>query len=162
MNFSENMLMEYFAHRISAPFGKNEISDMVAELVKTSVQSALSKKQAAISRYRRHANISHLLEEVSRHILFPVQNITRLIGHLDGLESRFNINDYIDESPEKHFFERYIIEAQSSLHVLWETRDSWEDLTLFAPLNKLCKDLLYAAGLQLSSLPDGKLWVSVP
>lgn len=162
MQFSESILMEYYACRISATFGKDDITNIAHNLVTDSLKDTLLKNKKAILSYRFHRNIPQLLVETGESILFPMQCIARLIGHLDGLDSEYDVFTYIDNSPEKNFLGKYISEMQNCLRALWDSQDSWENISIFEPLNIIGKQLLHDAGIQFTSLPDGNLWVSVP
>ena len=162
MNFSESILMEYYACRTSAIFGKDIITNIEHNLVRDSLKDTLLKNTKAILSYRLHGNIQRLLVEAGDPVWFTMQCIARLIGHLDGLESEYDVFTYIDNSPEKVFFEKYISEMQNCLRVLWDSQGSWKNISIFEPLNIIGKQLLHDAGMQLTSLPDGNLWVSVP
>lgn len=157
MQFSESILMEYYACRRSAPFGKDIITDNLHTLVRDSLKDTLSKNKKAISTYRLHGDILQLLAEAGKSIYLPMQLIARLLGHLDGLESEYDIFKYLDDSPEKVFFEKHINEMQRCLRTLWDSLDSWENITLFEPLKRVGKQLLYDAGIQITSSSGGDL-----
>jgi len=162
MQFSESILMEYCACRISAMFGKDAITSTEHELVRNSLSDAILKSANAILSYRHHGNIDKLLVDVGESVWFPMQCISRLIGHLDGIGSQDDVFTYIEDSPEKVFFEKHVNEMQYCLRKLWDSRDSWRNVDLFDPLNRIGKQLFYDAGMHITSLPDGRVWVSVP
>jgi hypothetical protein len=121
---------EYAAHRVGAIF--NEEQTVIYQQSLNSVLSvSRNPANAAIRSYRVHGDVSRVLEEAGYHICEPLRIAAYLFGHLDGLNSDFDLLPRLRDQPETGFYGNYLERLWGELRALWARRDQWQSRAEF-------------------------------
>ena len=152
---------EYAACRASAPLGRDHTS-LYEQGLTAVLPDARNRVNAAIRSYRRHRDISQLLQEAGEPLCQPLRVAAYLVGHLDGLEDDFDLvpaaRDMLAASPYLSFVNR----LRGIARQMWERRGHWNSLAEFEPLQAICRDLYADGGMLIQKMPDGTTYVKVP
>jgi len=154
---------EYAACRISAAFAKTKQVSYYETGLRSALEGARDRSNAAISEYRLHGDINRGVSEAGEHICEPLRMFGYLLGTLDGQETTIEeaASDAIAAiagSPYAELFAR----TRVILRDLWTNRGRWLSTASFDPLRQAVRDALEEAGVVLTVLPDGRVHVGFP
>lgn len=154
---------EYAACRISAPFAKAKQVSFYETGLRSALDGARDRSNAAIREYRLHRDLNRGVSEAGEHICEPLRMFGYLLGTLDGHEATIeeaapDAVAAIAGGPYAELFAR----TQVILRDLWANRRQWLSTASFEPMRQVVRDALKEAGVILTVLPDGQVHVGFP
>lgn len=157
---AEKLWSEYHAERRSA--GSIRGQSLHAPILIDFMPIFLNEVAAYIVLYRFHADLPHLLDQVSTRVCLLLQIAGYVLGDLAGTGSdpatlHAGLPGLLDN---QHLRELWL-PLQEALDRLYQTQGSWESSEVFIPLEEILIQLFKDLGLELSERPEG-LWVEVP
>ena len=161
--FAKDIWEEYSACVFSAFIGKDIITEMLEELVKSSMDGARKRVIKNIYEYGFiHGNLQLLMCNLKENIWMPIQCVARLKGHFDGLGVNTNLLDFISEFDDKKMFTPYIERMNACLDEMMEKfPDEWSDLSVFDTLINIGDGMLSEFGVHTTLGEDGQLFIKV-
>ena len=158
---AEVLWEEYAACRVSAVFGDNQ-AIAYEECLVSALGAARDEARAAIRAYRLHADIERELEEAGRPISEPLRFAAYLLGHLDGRCEDWSVVPQARDQLAGSEYAAHVDRLNAVLRNLWDTRDTWESLDVFAPLKEIAREALLCGGISVTRLADGQAYVNIP
>lgn len=154
---------EYAACRTSARFAKLRQVSHYETGLRSTLEGARDRSNAAIRAYRLHGDLNRGVSEAGKHICEPLRMFAYLLGTLDGHEESIEeaapaAVSAIAGSPYGPLFDR----QRKVLRDLWTYRGRWRSFADFDPLRNIVRDALQDGGVVLTVLSAGQVHVAFP
>lgn len=152
---------EYYACRRSAAFDPT-IGDMFAGVLAGCLDGNQAVVDAAIGRYREHADLNLMVEETLDPATRALRVSAYLVGHLDGLGQGWDAFPELRERLESHRLRDVIEDMTVELRRLWDMRDAWSGVGEMDGLSDIVADAYAASGVIARGTAEGGAWLDVP
>lgn len=152
---------EYAACRLTARWSDAEKqAEQYAASFELAAGGATPRSNAAIRRYREHADVGKLLTEAGKDLAPAVKALGYLLGHLDGCDFPMEIETRCPGHISTIYF-GLVPRFHEALRDIWDARDHWQGMEIFDALKGLMAEVFRAAGIDLIEHAEG-YYVDVP
>lgn len=146
---------------LSAPFGENQIEKLEKAFLEA-LEQAPNDSNNQVIEYRKHANVDAVLGGVFEVWGTLTKIAGYLLGTLDGRGKKLEDCPAVITALEGHPFKPVIEKLNEIFISLAKDFGRWENSTVFEPIGDLVQGLVENAGLHITRLPEGKLYVHIP
>lgn len=152
---------EYAVCSIVAGMGADPLPGYEETLVKA-VGEARARANDFIRKYRVHADVGQMLQEVCGVYGNLLKFASYFAGTLAGQGKGLNDTPAAHDALVGHWFEPYYDRLTVVMAALAERYPHWESRSEFDPVADLFEDIVRAGGVSMTPLPDGGIYADVP
>jgi hypothetical protein len=153
---------EYAACRLSAHFAAKDTQKNYDETLAKVLQLARPSANAAIVKYRIHADIARVIDEAGAAIAAPLERAAYLLGHLHGQGSTIEAAPHSHKELEQNPYRPLLEHIDTVLADLWTRHGQWKSFAEFDPLIASVKKAFADGGLIFSTPLGGTTHVKIP
>jgi hypothetical protein len=151
---------EYVACRLSARFYQDQLSHFEETFLMTFFE-AKKESDKAIAEYRINRDIGRLFKIALMWHGDLLKFASYFIGHLHGLENPApELTARVSSAIAGSYFEHTYSEVEQALLGMWNRYPGWAGLEVYEPLTHIVSVAMRRAGLTLSKLPNGRLYLT--
>jgi len=164
LNIASGCWDEYMACRLSAFIARESALLPLENIFCAALEQARGRANAAIRKYRMHADVSGVTKEVAEIYKRVMVYAAYMLGHIDGIEGEVAalVPRAMDALERQPYFSPFFSRLSGELRAMHGTYGEWKGLAIYDPLKQLADELLKTGGIDIQPRADDGAYVNIP